>query len=465
MAQIEKRSNGTYRIRVFCGYSADGTKQKSQSITWKPPKPNMTEKQIEKAVNKAAFEFEEKARSGQTVNAEKFEKFCETWFEVYAERTMKPSGVERCRAYTPRTYEKLGHLRIDKITPREIDSFIVWLGKQQVIREANAIFKGDLKAVLANAEWTQKHFAQLAGVSQQTVKSAIDGKPILWANAEKFSKVLGEPCSKLFEKKSEGKLLSPKTIKNYVSFVSSVFDYAVHIKAIKENPCKNAVIPKIPQKEHNMFTLEQAKQFLDILDRSDTPIKYKAFFQLALFGGFRRGEILGLEWNDIDFETGVVHVRRTVHYSKALGYYDTEPKSKSSVRALTLPQNVIFTIKQLQNEQNSQRLKLGDKWNDTRRLFTTWDGRQMHGATPFTWLTKICKEYNLPKVNLHSFRHLNASLLISSGVDVKTVQSVLGHSQASTTLDIYATAFKDREAQALGAVADILTSPTQKAAK
>lgn len=87
----------------------------------------------------------------------------------------------------------------------------------------------------------------------------------------------------------------------------------------------------------------------------------------------------------------------------------------------------------------------------------------MHGATPFAWLTKVCEQNDLPKVNLHSFRHLNASLLISSGVDVKTEQSILGHSQASTTLDIYAAAFQDREAQALGAVADILTSPKQQA--
>lgn len=462
MAQIEKRANGSYRIRVFCGYSADGKKQKSQSMTWKPSKPNMTEKQLEKALNKAAFEFEEKCRSGQTVNAEKFETFCETWFEVYASRTLKLSGVERCRAYTPRVYEKLGHLRIDRITPREIDSFIAWLSKQPVISGANAVCKGDLRAVMKDKGIMQKHLAELANVSPHTVKASADGKRIMWRNAEKLATALGEPCSRLFDKQTDNKLLTPKIIKNYVSFVSSVFDYAVHIKAIKENPCKNAALPKISHAEHKMFTLEQAKKFLDILDNPETPIKYRAFFQLALFGGFRRGEILGLEWKDIDFDTNIVHIQRTVHYSKELGYYGTEPKSRRSIRALTLPDNVIFTMKQLYNEQLSQRFKLGDKWHDTNRLFTTWDGHQMHGATPFAWLTKVCEQNNLPKVDLHSFRHLNASLLISSGVDVKTVQSVLGHSQASTTLDIYAAAFQDREAQALGAVSDILREPVQK---
>lgn len=463
MAQIEKRANGTYRIRVFCGYSADGKHQKSQSMTWKPPKENMNEQQIQKALNKAAFEFENQCRSGTTVNTMKLETFIEIWFENYANRTMKQSGVERCRGYCPRVLERLGHYRLDKVTPLEIDQFVAWLQKQRVLNEATAQSKVDIKALQTQHKLKQKELAEKAGVSPQTVKAAIDGKVIKFENAKKLSAALDMPFDKMFKKLDTEKLLTPKTVKNYVSFLSSVFDYAVRIKAIADNPCKNAAIPKIPRKEAKMFTVEQAKTFLDILEKDTTPIKYKAFFHLAIFGGFRSGEILGLEWNDINFENNTVHIRRTVHHSTKLGYYDTEPKSKTSVRTLTLPENVMFTLKQLQNEQLSQRLTLGDKWNATSRLFTTWNGLQMNGATPFAWLTKICKENDLPKVNLHSFRHLNASLLISQGVDVKTVQSVLGHSQASTTLDIYAAAFQEREAQALGAVANVLTSPKAEA--
>ena len=82
----------------------------------------------------------------------------------------------------------------------------------------------------------------------------------------------------------------------------------------------------------------------------------------------------------------------------------------------------------------------------------------MNGSTFLNWLEKICEENNLPKVNLHSFRHLNASLLIHNGVNPKTVQSCLGHSQASTTLNIYAHDFQEAEAQALGVVANILSN-------
>ena len=179
MAQIEKRKNGTYRIRVFCGYSADGEKQKSQSMTWKPPREGMTEKQIEKALNKAAFEFEEKCRSGQTVNAEKFENFCETWFENYAKRTLKQSGIDRCRQYCPRVYEQLGHLRLDRITPYEIDNFILWLTKEKVRNDPEFKIKIDLKAAIKKRRLTQAAFAELAGVSAQTIKQTWDGKNIM----------------------------------------------------------------------------------------------------------------------------------------------------------------------------------------------------------------------------------------------------------------------------------------------
>ena len=463
MAQITKRKD-SYTIRVSCGYSADGKKQITQSMTWRPPKPNMTPKQLEKALQAAAYEFEKQCQSGQIVAAVKFETFCETWFEQYAARTLKLSGIERCRAYTPRVYEKLGHLRLDKITPREIDGFISWLTNQNAINRPTATYNGDFESLLKDKGYTRKGFAKKAGVTYHVIKSIIDGNKVIWANAEKVAAALGTPCSKLFENAVTDQKLTPKTIKNYVSFVSSVFDYAVHTRVIKENPCKNALLPKVPEKEHTMFTIEQAKQFLNILDGENIPLKYKAFFQLAIFGGFRRGEILGLEWGDIDFNTDIVHIVRTAHYSTTAGYYDTTPKSKHSVRSLKLPPNVIFTLRQLQNEQNSQRLKIGNRWHETSRLFTAWDGKPMHGATPFVWLEKLCKAHGLPKVNLHSFRHLNASLLISQGVDVKTVQSVLGHSQASTTLDIYAAAFREREAQALGAVAAVLNEPISKKA-
>ncbi len=459
MAQITKRKSG-YLIRVSCGYSADGTKQITQSMTWHPPKPNMSEKAIEKALNKAAVEFEQKCAGGQTVvNSDKFENFCEEWFNVYAERTLKQSTILLYKQLRTRVYSQLGHLRLDKITPMDIDKFISWLSKQSKEHSDTAVCKVDFKALLKTHGYSQKGFAQEAGLCYQTIKNCFRHNAIKWESAVKISEALKEKPEKLFKRIPNKKRLSSKTVKNYVSFISSVFDYAVHTKQIKENPCRNCTLPKINEPEHKMFTIEQAQQFLDILQNA--PLKYQAFFTLAIYGGFRRGEILGLEWNDIDFDKRLIHIERTVHYNAKVGYYDTPPKSKSSIRALMLPAHVIDLLKSLQNEQISQRLKLGDKWNNTDRVFTTWDGHQMSGSAPYNFLKRTCEANNLPQVSLHSFRHLNASLLIHSGVNPKTVQNCLGHSQASTTLNIYAHDFQEAEAQALGAVADILDGKKQ----
>ena len=384
MAQIVKRKNG-YLIRVSCGYDTTG-KQVTQSMTYKPA-PNMTEKQIQKELNKKTVEFEQACQGKQVVNTVKFETFCEQWFEEYANIKLKERTLERYRQLRERTYKAIGHLRIDKITARHIQNFVNSLQKD--------------------------------GVNMHT-----------------------------------GGKLSPKTIKHYVSFISSIFDYAIKMQMLSDNPCKYVTLPNIKQAERDCYTLEEAQHFLDLLQNE--PLKYQAFFVLAIYGGFRRGEILGLEWKDINFETGVVSINRTALYSSGKGHYTDTPKTKGSIRSLKLPQNVMFILKQHQNKQFSQRLKIGDQWNETDRLFTTWNGKQMDGATPYNWLKKFCQRNNMRFCNLHSFRHLNASLLINSGIDIRTVSACLGHSQTSTTLNIYAHTFEQAKANAMETVANAI---------
>lgn len=254
--------------------------------------------------------------------------------------------------------------------------------------------------------------------------------------------------------KRTGGKLSAKTIKHYVSFISTIFDYAIRLRVVSTNPCKYIALPNKELSERDCYTITEAKLFLKLLETA--PVKYQAFFTLAIYGGFRRGEILGLEWKDIDFDTCVVSINRNALYSSQKGHYTDTPKTKSSLRSLKLPPNVIETLKKLQAEQLEQRRKAGDKWNDTDRLFTTWNGLQMNGVTPYNWLKKFCQKNNMRFVNLHSFRHLNASLLINSGVDIRTVSACLGHSQTSTTLNIYAHTFDMANAKAMAAVASAL---------
>ena len=127
MASIEKRGN-SYRIKVSCGYKADGT-QVFQRMTWTPDE-KMTAKQIEKEVQRQAVLFEEECKRGQIVSAVKFEAFAEEWFEEYAKPNLRNTTYERLLQLRKRVYGAIGHLRMDKISPRQIQAFVNALSKE-----------------------------------------------------------------------------------------------------------------------------------------------------------------------------------------------------------------------------------------------------------------------------------------------------------------------------------------------
>ena len=384
MANIRKRGN-TYQIRVSCGYKLNG-EQVVQTMSWKPPE-GMTPKQAEKEVQKQAILFEEKCLRGQVTANVKFEEFAEQWFEEYARLNLRKSSFERMRQVTQRVYPAFGHLRLDRITGRQIQQFINEL--------------------------------VLNGKNMQT------GKP-----------------------------LSRKTAVHHLSFISDVFSYAVRMDMVSDNPCRKVYVPKGGRKEKEIYSIEEIEQLFRLLENA--PLKYRTFFTLAVYTGFRRGELMGLEWKDIDFESGVVSVRRTSNYTVKTGIYTDTTKTKSSQRSMKLPQLVLDILKEHKAEQDEERIKLGTKWFECDRLFVTADGHPMHNNTTYNWLRKFCKKNDFPFRDIHSLRHFYASALINEGIDVATVSSALGHSAISTTTSIYLHAFQDANARASEAIANVL---------
>ena len=147
------------------------------------------------------------------------------------------------------------------------------------------------------------------------------------------------------------------------------------------------------------MSVEDTQRFLQLLDEN-APLKYRAFFNIAVYCGFRRGEILGLTWEDIDFDNNTVYIKRQQKYEKGKGYYYTEPKTRKSKRCVKMTDRVMLIIKQLQNEQLSARLNYGDYWNNPLNLvFTSDNGSQMSMGTPYKFLTKFLKQYDIKRVN------------------------------------------------------------------
>ena len=393
MANITKRGS-SYSIRVSCGYDSKG-KQVIQSMTWKP-EPKMTEKQIEKELNRQAVMFEEACNKGYQSRAIKFEVFAEEWFESYAKPNLRNTTYERLLQLRGRAYAAIGHLRMDKITPRQIQAFVNTLSKD--------------------------------GANERTAKP-----------------------------------LAPKTIKHNLSFISDVFSYAVKMGVVSDNPCRKVTIPKIQPTEKKIYTLEQVERFLSLLN--DEPLKYRTFFNLMIYSGFRRGEMLGLEWKDVDFESGVISVRRTSNYTAKQGTYTDTTKTQRSQRSLKFPKEIMDMLREYKAEQDEQALKYGDKWVETDRLYTKWNGEPMQNGTPYFWLGEFCEKHDLPFYGLHSFRHLFCSMLVNNGVDIATVSGAMGHSCISTTSNLYCHMIGDAQARVTEAVSNSLNFHRKKEEK
>lgn len=283
MATIKKREGKTgvsYLIRVSSGYDVSGN-QVVHSMTWRP-EPGMKPKQIEKELQRQAVLFEEQCAGKGANGAIKFEAFSRQWFQEYAEPNLRIRTVARLHQFEDRTYTALGHIRLDKLTSRHIQSFINNLGEDGIsTRRAGARAKELPHSI------TQKELAKRAGVGPSTVSAAYRGERVSLETAEKLAQALEQDMKKLFTVETVKESLSPKTIRNYHSFVSSVLGYAVRMGMIRDNPARNVILPPMEHSEKECYTLEEAQRFLDSLDSA--PTKYQAFFVLAIYGGFRRG--------------------------------------------------------------------------------------------------------------------------------------------------------------------------------
>lgn len=169
---------------------------------------------------------------------------------------------------------------------------------------------------------------------------------------------------------------------------------------------------------------------------NDESLKYRAFFNLAIYSEFRRGELLGLEWKNVDFENNIISVRRTSCYTADRGVYTDTTKTKLSQRTLKFPQEVMDLLKRLREEQDNEALKQGDKWVESDRLFTKENGEPQPPNTTYHWLERFCHKNGIPFHGLHSFRHLFCSLLVNQSVDIVTVSGALGHSNVATTVNL-----------------------------
>ncbi|MBQ0000821.1 MAG: site-specific integrase [Clostridiales bacterium] len=432
---IVKRGE-TYRVSVYIGKDSDG-KQIKKTTTFKPD-PKLSAKKNELALEKFAIDFEKKAKNGLLFDGDKmsFSDFCKKWENEYAIYNLEETTLSGYKGILERTIlPEIGHLKIGKITPLHLVAFY------------NDLIK------------------------------------------------------KGYDRNGIHKEYSFSSLQRYHAIISTVMKTAVQWQIIDSNPCLKCKPPKDNknvESDVKYFTLEEAERFLEALGKSYTatykahdriddtgkkyhveayteertiPLQLQVFFNLALFGGLRRGENIALTWSDIDFTNNTVTINKST--ANLDGKQITKaPKNKSSNRIITLPTTVMHLLKRHKLDQRNYRLSIGDQWERDENgdpcdyLFTQWNGSQMNLSTPYHAFRDILDKYNnaiedpedrLPVIPLHGLRHTSATLLISQNIDVRTVSGRLGHAQTSTTMNIYAHSLKKLDEKASNTLEDLFT--------
>lgn len=422
MANIKATGKGSFRIRVSAGFDGNG-KRKFYTETYTPTAK--TPKAIEKELNHYAQILEQRVHDGliSISDGTKFSDFIDTWSKDWAADHLTISQQEAYKS----------HLRLHVVPS---------IGNM------------------------------------------------------KLSKIKKKDCSAIVTTMKENGL-APKTIRRIVTAMRSVFEYAVYLEIINSDPCSGLILPPLKKDDGiHCFNVSEAQTFLNALKmkypknvggrkRKDSsgkeydikpyteyheiPLQFQIFFNLAIKGGFRRGELIGLTWNDIDFDHQTITINKAVSKTKEFGQIVGEPKTPSSYRSVYMPLECMDMLSEWLDQQKEYSHLSAWQGMPTNRImenpvFIQSDGKRMDLDTPKNRFTSIINQYNamidslpaeeakkyekLPMIRLHDLRHTFATLLISHGTDIVTVSKLMGHSSPSITMDVYSHLLKKNSQEA-----------------
>ena len=310
----------------------------------------------------------------------KFTDFVEIWKRDYGSKELAPSTYKRYLGILEsRIIPFFGHFRVDKIKPTDIMQFYDLLSKDtQIVRRKDN-----------------------------------NGK-------------------------KTGKPLSPKTILEHHRLLRAMLQKAVYWQMIVSNPADRVQAPKTKKPKRKYYDDEQSKALISgLMKLTEEQFKYKVAIILTIFTGVRLGELMGLEWDDINFREGIVSINRSSQYLADKGVFTKVPKTESSIRDVAIPDFVVSLLEEYKYWYDEQKYQYGELWYDSNRLFVQADGKPMHPSTISKWFEKFVAQIGLPVINFHGLRHTNATLLIAQNIDVSVVAARLGHAQITTTLNFY----------------------------
>lgn len=224
-------------------------------------------------------------------------------------------------------------------------------------------------------------------------------------------------------------------------YASTVFEYAISLKIITDNPFNHIKAPrkKSNQKHETMkyYTSDELQQFLELVKDN---VLHHALFRTLAFTGIRRGELMALTWNDIDFTNQTLSVNKTLAEGLNHRQFIDTPKTRSSIRTISVDSKTLEVLKEWRTQQRVLSLKHGHNTSSKHQeIFTNVEtNKRLNRVYANETLNLICKKNNFKRITVHGFRHTHCSLLFEAGLSVQEVQDRLGHGDIQTTMGIYA---------------------------
>ena len=456
-----KDKNGkitSYQLRAYAGKDGNGKLKPYLTKIWQVP-PKMSDKQIKKELQKAAIEFQHECDLGIVKGkAPKLKDYIPHVFELKQSTGKKRRTLESYREKIPRIVESMGDMRISDITARELNDFYLGLSKSGARRQDDkAVVKADLRKCMSEKNITYSQLAEVSELSIYTIQQAVRGKRISYNSAKKIADALSVDINKYFEIIVDDSPLSKNTILDYHRTISMILSEAYREELITKNPAELATAPKAETNTANTHNEDDLALILQALENE--PIKWKTMIHLMIVTGARRGEILGLKWSSIDFDNMKILLDNNVLYTVTDGNYQDTPKTKSSIRTITVPPQTIALLKEYREQYETDRNNFGAAWHETGLVFyqTKPDtaGLPMNQKAPNTYLRTLSKKVGF-KLNPHAFRHAFVSMQMSRGISALDVSRFVGHSKPSTTIGFYAHANEAASMQLSNVMATLL---------
>lgn len=409
--------------------------------SYKPPHNNMTDDEIIEAAQEYGDRIEFQLKTGNTLSVyTPFKDAAEYYIQMgraFGDTAATESYYRACMVRINDPEYGFGDIPIGHINPGIINRFLMSLALSENRYEQKVHCIVDLNKYLKGHGLSIFAFAKVCGVSETTLYSCRDGKNITRTNAEKICAVYGDDIRSLFEEAgSNTRKLSTSFLNGHITFIRAVFNQAVREHVLSCSPADSTRRFKSVSKEEEVLSIDEIKQIVSLL-RDETHLEKAAFTLLLIYTGARNGEICGLRWDDVNFETNEIYLCNNLHNVTGEGVVEGPLKNKTN-RTVGIDIEAMDVLKRWKDKQQYE-------YPGSEYVFSGKNGGYMHPTTPLKWLRDFSEENDLPHIHPHMFRHTHASILIASGEDIATVSKRLGHSSVSTTTNTYLHSLKEKD--------------------